>query len=64
MERRVAVPPEGDNAWVNQRSSKDRRAGEGGCHAARVLVRVPGDEIGDEERQRNLEGDEQRERGE
>ena len=58
------LPREGDNARANQRSSKDRRAGEGGCHAARVLVRVPGDEIGDEERQRNLEGDEQRERGE
>jgi len=40
------------------------RAGIGGCHAARVLVRAPGDEIGDEERQRNLERDEQRERGE
>ncbi len=52
-----------DNA-ANQRSSRDGRAGEGGCHAARVLVRAPGDEIGDEERQRNLEGDEQRERGE
>jgi hypothetical protein len=31
---------------------------------AGALVRAPGDEIGDEERQRNLEGDEQRERGE
>jgi hypothetical protein len=43
---------------------QERRAGVGGCHAARVLVRAPGDEIGDEERQRNLERDEQRERGE
>ncbi len=61
---RVALPPEGDNACANQRSSRDGRAGEGGCHAARVLVRAPGDEIGDEERQRNLEGDEQPECGE
>jgi hypothetical protein len=33
------------------------RAGERGRDAARVLVRASGDEIGDEERQRNLEGD-------
>lgn len=59
----VAFPPEGDNARAPT-FCKNGRAEEGGCHAARVLVRAPGDEIGDEERQRNLERDQQRERAE